>query len=149
MEPVLPDSRQAGKVRFSPLQLLIQRLLSLIAGKEDLNDCVCLEKDPGFLMALGSKQVASASTLCRFERSIDESVLEAGNRFLLDSYFRYGNKRKYIFIDVDNTPVELYGHQKTSSSTGITVAIATCLCWPLWTASLWASLIPPKKGAKR
>ena len=118
MEPVLPDSRQAGKVRFSPLQLLIQRLLSLIAGKEDLNDCVCLEKDPGFLMALGSKQVASASTLCRFERSIDESVLEAGNRFLLDSYFRYGNKRKYIFIDVDNTPVELYEHQENVKFNG-------------------------------
>lgn len=33
-------------------------------------------------------------------------------------YFRYGNKRKYIFIDVDNTPVELFGHQENVKFNG-------------------------------
>lgn len=88
------------------------RLLALMVGREDLNDAQTLADDPGFAMAFGRKDLPSTATLCRFERKIDNRVIEAGNQFLLDMYFRYGFKRKYVFIDVDNTPVPLYGHQE-------------------------------------
>lgn len=114
----LPNQRQVGKLKFSSWDLLEQRLIGLIAGKEDLNDYELLKKDPGFITALGRHQIASTATLCRFERSIDQSLIDAANRFLLDVYFRYGYKQKYIFIDVDNTPVELFGHQENVKFNG-------------------------------
>lgn len=77
-----------------------------------------MKNDPGFISALGRLHLASTSTLYRFERSVSKPLLETGNQFLLDMYFRYGNKRKYIFIDVDNTPVELFGHQENVKFNG-------------------------------
>lgn len=118
LRPYLPNQRQASKVKFSSWSLFEQRLIGLIAGKEDLNDYDLLKNDPGFITALGRHQLASTATLCRFERSIDQSLIDAANRFLLDVYFRYGYKRKYIFIDVDNTPVELFGHQENVKFNG-------------------------------
>lgn len=112
LDPVLPDRGQVGKVRYSAAELIRMRLLALMVGREDLNDAQTLADDPGFAMAFGRKDLPSTATLCRFERKIDNRVIEAGNQFLLDMYFRYGFKRKYVFIDVDNTPVPLYGHQE-------------------------------------
>lgn len=112
LEAVLPDRGQAGKVRYSAAQLVLLRLFALMAGKEDLNDVPTLSGDPGFTMAIGRKDLPSTATLCRFERKIGEDVIDAGNQFLLDMYFRYGYKRKYVYIDVDNTPVPLHGHQE-------------------------------------
>lgn len=99
-------------MRYSAAELIRMRLLALMVGRGDLNDAQTLADDPGFAMAFGRKDLPSTATLCRFERKIDNRVIEAGNQFLLDMYFRYGFKRKYVFIDVDNTPVPLYGHQE-------------------------------------
>lgn len=112
LDPVLPDRGQAGKVCYSAAQFLQMRLLALMVGREDLNDTQTLAEDVGFTMAWGRKDLPSTATLCRFERKIDSRGIKAGNQFLLDMYFRFGFKRKYIYIDVDNTPVPLHGHQE-------------------------------------
>ena len=106
------DKRRADRVQHSHRDMFLQRLLGLLVGKEDLNDSPLLQSDPGFLAAFGKQQLASASTLCRFERSVTQETVDAGNALLLDMYLRYAPRRKYIFIDIDNTPVELFGHQE-------------------------------------
>lgn len=49
-----------------------------------------LEAAPVSTSALGRSKLASTAALCRFERSIDDKIIAAGNDFLLDMYFRYG-----------------------------------------------------------
>ncbi len=114
----LPDRGQSGKVRFSAEQLVQLRILELMAGKEDLNDVEDVANDPGFLSAFGSDVLPSTATLCRFERKIGDETLDAGNDFLLDMFFRYASYRKYVYIDVDNTPVELFGRQENIKFNG-------------------------------
>ncbi len=116
--PFLPNDRQAKKVRYSSAYLLKQRLLGLLIGHEDLNDSPTLAQDRGFIAAFGKDAIASTSTLCRFEREISQKLIDKGNDFLLECYFRYAPNRRYIFIDVDNTPVELYGHQENVKFNG-------------------------------
>ena len=118
LDSTLPERGQAGKVRYQASELLYLRLLALMAGKEDLNDFKHLPTDPGFMLACGRTKLPSFSTLCRFEQAITGETLEAGNEFLLDMYFRYSGNRKYIYIDIDNTPVELYGHQENVNFNG-------------------------------
>lgn len=118
LEPTLPSTGQAGKVQHSATAILLQRLFGLIAGCEDLNDSSLLEADPGFTTAFGKEHLASTATLCRFERKIDQKAVDKGNEFLLDMWLRYGQNRRYVFLDVDNTPVELFGHQENVKFNG-------------------------------
>lgn len=110
--PTLPDRGQQGKVKHSAKDLLTQRLMGLMVGKEDLCDTDQLAADPGFMLAIGRNRLASTATLSRFEQKVEQSTLDAGNALLLDMYFRFGNLSKYVYIDVDNTPVELHGYQE-------------------------------------
>ena len=118
LDITLPGRGQACKVRYSAPELLELRLKALMAGREDLNDFESLSADPGFLMACGREDLPSTATLCRFERQVDDKTINAGNQFLLDMYFRYSGNRKYIYIDVDNTPVPLHGHQENVKYNG-------------------------------
>ena len=52
--------------------------------------CRVLRPPPVSTSALGRSKLASTAALCRFERSIDDKIIAAGNDFLLDMYFRYG-----------------------------------------------------------
>ena len=57
-------------------------------------------------------ELASCSTLCRFERKIPEELLDKGNEFLRNFFLRHGPRKKVLIIDVDNTPVETHGFQE-------------------------------------
>ena len=48
-----------------------------------------------------------------------QEVIDEGNRLLLEAYFRYSGNSRYIYLDVDNTPVELYGHQEGVKFNGV------------------------------
>lgn len=98
--------------------MLLQRLFGLITGHEDLNDSTLLEDDFGFITAVGKENPASTVTLCRFERKSKKKAIDKGNEFLIDMWLRYGQNRCYIFLDVDNTPVELFGHQENVKFNG-------------------------------
>lgn len=118
LDAKLPYRGLPGRVRYTAAALLDVRLMALLAGKEDLNDMEALVADPGFIMAYGHRKLPSTATLSRFEGAVDEGLLEEGNRFLLDMYFHYSPRKKYIFIDIDNTPVPLYGHQENVKYNG-------------------------------
>ena len=116
--PTLPSERQTGKIKHSAESLFLQRFAGLLVGCEDLNDSPLLQNDSGFICALGKENLASTATLCRFERKVTKATIEKGNELLLDMWLRYGQRTRYIFIDVDNTPVELYGHQENVKFNG-------------------------------
>lgn len=112
--PTLQDLRKPTSARanvFSNMALIKQRFLALMAGYEDLNDHDALAMDDGFRAAVGG-ELASCSTLCRFERSIPQETIDKGNEFLRDFYLQHGTRKKTIIIDVDNTPVETFGLQE-------------------------------------
>lgn len=97
--------------KYSNTDLLIQRFVALIAGYEDLNDHDVLGFDECFRTVLG-REIASCSTLCRFERGIEQDTIDAGNKFLVDLWLKWGRRTKVIVIDADNTPVETFGMQE-------------------------------------
>lgn len=116
----LPQQRESSsRFKLKGIDLVWQRLLALICGCEDLNDFdASLPGDPLFKEVLGGKELASSSTLCRFERLIEEETISKINEFLQDMYLRYGRTGSLIILDVDNTPVELYGHQENCKFNG-------------------------------
>lgn len=106
---------------YSPELMFEQRLLALAAGYEDLNDHDDLFHDPGFTSALGTANMASSATLCRFENGFDRHSINALNETLLSAFIdadrRLGllpriRRKKYrcLFLDVDSTYIKLYGH---------------------------------------
>ncbi|WP_366139875.1 transposase [uncultured Sutterella sp.] len=70
----LPDRGQQGKVKHSAKDLLTQRLMGLMVGKEDLCDTDQLAADPGFMLAIGRDRLASTATLSRFEQKARRSA---------------------------------------------------------------------------
>ena len=62
------ETRQPGKIRHLAADMFRQRVLSLAAGHEDLNDQAALSKDTLTQSAVGRDgAMAPPSTLCRFE----------------------------------------------------------------------------------
>ena len=113
LEPTFPKEREnSSRHRVKGFDLLLQRLAALICGREDLVDITSLSQDPLFSNAVGKENLVSYSTLSRFENSITDETIERGNEFLQDMYLRYGRRGSLIVIDVDNTPVELFGYQE-------------------------------------
>ena len=65
----LGDFRQRGKVRHEVETMVRQRMLAVALGHEDLNDHDALRHDLVVQTACGrDEELASPSTLCRFER---------------------------------------------------------------------------------
>ena len=66
------DVRRKASCEHSVENLLRQRVYALALGYEDLNDHDDLRHDPALQTAVGRDvDMASASTLCRFENSVD------------------------------------------------------------------------------
>lgn len=113
LAPTLPTPKATKRGNpYALFDMIWQRLSALIAGREDLNDHDDLGADAVFRAATGLERIASCSTLCRFENKITQETIDAGNEFLQEMYLSYGTRRKVIIIDVDNTPVELFGNQE-------------------------------------
>jgi hypothetical protein len=109
---------QSSRYALKGADLVWQRLTALLCGREDLNDHEMLAQDPIFRAVIGDKEVAGCSTLCRFERTIEQETIDKGNEFLQEMFLRYGSVGSTIIIDVDNTPVELYGYQENHKFNG-------------------------------
>lgn len=115
--------------QYSPGVMFEQRVLSLAAGFEDLNDRDELFLDSGFTNALGTADMAGCATLCRFENSFDRHSIFALNESLLDAFVKADKRLKLmprlrrkryrcVYLDVDSTFVELYGNQEKKSYNG-------------------------------
>ena len=84
------DIRQPGKVEHSYLSMLRQRVFGLVAGHEDLNDHHELRTDPLIQTVVGrDRQLATPSTLCRFENGIDRRACVDLSRLFVEFFIEF------------------------------------------------------------
>ncbi len=121
---LLPDDRHPSFIEHTTEQLLNQRVLQIIAGYQDGNDCDALRHDPAFRVACGKKPetdapLASQPTMFRFEHRIDQKTLVRLSRLQVD-FFTYSYKKapEAIILDFDDTEDQTYGRQQLSLFNG-------------------------------
>jgi len=69
------DPRCKGKIDHSIGDLIRQRVYGMALGYEDLNDHITLRKDTAIQTEIDQdKDLASSSTLCRFENAADRQL---------------------------------------------------------------------------
>lgn len=111
---LLPDGRQAGKVRHGMEQMVGQRIMALAQGYEDLNDHEELRHDPLLQTAVQStRELASASTLCRMENRADRRSAVALNELLVELFIESHEKApEEVVLDFDATDDPVHGRQE-------------------------------------
>jgi hypothetical protein len=112
---LIPDQRNAAQVEHSVISMIKQRVFGIGMAYEDLNDHTQLRKDDCVKIAAEvENDLASASTLCRFENTITEEMIWKLNELLLDIFLEhYGsNPPKEIIIDFDGTDFFTHGEQE-------------------------------------
>ena len=109
----LSDERQASKVRHDLKTMLQQRLFTIAAGYEDLNDHQTLRSDFALQTAVGKLEpLASTSTLHRFEAAMDKRAIIESHRLLWEQFIAsYRKAPKRIVLDFDATDIPLHGDQ--------------------------------------
>lgn len=110
---MIDDPRCKGKVDHSIVNMLRQRVFSLAMGYEDVNDHIHLRKDIAIQTAVGSeKNLASSSTLNRFENSVDEGMCRKINRMFTELFVEsFETPPKEVILDFDPTDCPVYGDQ--------------------------------------
>ena len=108
------DARRKASCEHTAENLLRQRVYALALGYEDLNDHNTLRHDPALQTAVGRDvDMASASTLCRFENSVDAKSLWGLSSVLVDVFVESHKKAPdEIILDFDATDDEVHGHQE-------------------------------------
>ncbi len=110
----LPRSKRKSK--HDAEAMLLQRLVALFVGKEDLNDHDNW-KDPILLQVLGVSELASSSTLSRMESQVTDALLREMNACLLEIFLRKEDP-SMIWLDADSTPVPVEGYQEGTEYNG-------------------------------
>jgi len=109
----IADQRRNASCAHSVEALLRQRVFALALGYEDLNDHDELRSDPALQSALGRDvELASASTLCRFENRIEKQALWAMSSILVDVFIEsHAAPPGEIVLDFDATDDRVHGEQ--------------------------------------
>jgi len=118
----LKDDRQEAKVRHEIDELLTQRIMAIACGYEDANDAARLACDPVHKLLVGrdpveGEDLASQSTLSRFENSVDRKELFRMAEALADTVIERHCKRlrgraRLITLDLDPTDDPTHGAQQ-------------------------------------
>ncbi len=115
---LLPDHRNQCYIQHTTKELLTQRVLQIIAGYEDGNDCNSLRNDPAFKIGCNKTldtddALASQSTMCRFEHRIDPRTLILLSRLQVEFFTDlYNSPPDGIILDFDDTEDRTYGGQQ-------------------------------------
>ena len=114
LSKLIPDKRNQSYCDHSILQMLRQRIYGLALGYEDVNDHDDLRKDVAMQTAVGNdKNLASKSTLSRFENSIERQTIVEMNKLLVEAFIdSYSNPPKELILDFDATDDKIYGNQE-------------------------------------
>jgi Transposase DDE domain group 1 len=121
----MEDDRQEGKVRHQLEELLTQRVMAIACGYEDGNNAAQLASDPVHKLLVGrdprkaDDDLASQSTLSRFENSVDRKELFSMSEALAERVIERHRKRLHgrarrITIDLDPTDDPTHGQQQLS-----------------------------------
>ena len=114
LDQLIPDPRDPRYITHRQLTLLRQRIYGLALGYEDLNDHRDLRLDPAIQTAVeGTEELASASTLCRFENRIDRKVAVDCHRLMVDQFIAsFDSPPAELILDVDATDDPVHGSQE-------------------------------------
>ena len=110
----IPDSRRKASVKHSVEKMLRQRVYAIACGEEDLNDHDELRKDIALQTAVGTDEdLASASTLCRFENKAQRKVAFDLNALFVEQFIAsHKTPPKEIILDFDATDDAVHGNQE-------------------------------------
>ena len=116
---LLPDARDARKVRHDRREQLRQRLYQIALGYPDCNDADRLRHDPVLKSVCDrSPQVeglSSQPTLSRLENAVDRRRLRALVCEIEDQYVRsFAEAPDVIVLDIDSTDDPTHGQQQLS-----------------------------------
>lgn len=150
----IDDPRCPGKCHHKTVDLLRQRVYAIALGYEDLNDHDTLRKETAFQTAVNrDNELASSSTLCRFENSVNQQTLWQISATLVEAFVQSFKKPpRRLVLDFDATDDPVHGDQVGRFFHGY----YDCYCFlPLYVfcgkhllaAYLRPSLIDPARGA--
>lgn len=108
------DDRRRKSVVHATRDIIRQRMYGLILGHEDLNDHGRLRLDPALQAAvMRDGELASPSTLCRFERKSTPAEALALHGVLFEQFVKaHPEPPKRIVLDFDATDIALHGMQE-------------------------------------
>lgn len=111
---LISDERCAFRVEHSVEALLRQRVYAIACGEEDLNDHHHLRKDLALQTAAERVgELASPSTLCRFENAADREAAAALNTLLVEQFIAsHKSPPQELILDFDATDDAVHGHQE-------------------------------------
>jgi len=117
---LIPDARDQRYVDHPIKKILAQRIYGIALGYEDLNDHTTLRKDPGFQTAINTdSDLASSSTLSRFENSITRKTIVEINKMFVETFISSFKKEpKELILDFDPTDDTIHGHQENRHYNG-------------------------------
>ncbi|MFH1081929.1 MAG: IS1380 family transposase [Pseudomonadota bacterium] len=109
----LKDPRRKASCDHTLRDLLRQRVYAIALGYEDLNDHDSLRKDLAIQTGVGRDvELASKSTLCRFENSQDRDTAWAINTELIETFIRSHRQAPgELILDFDATDDPVHGEQ--------------------------------------
>lgn len=110
----IKDARHPSYIEHTVEDMLKQRVYAIAAGYEDINDHDALNKDLCFQTVVGREvNLASSSTLSRFENSIGRQSLVDFSKALVEQFIQSTNTvPKKLVLDFDPTDHTLYGQQE-------------------------------------
>lgn len=111
---VLEDSRRRASCMHDGLSLLRQRVYGLALGYEDLNDHEALRRDLALQTAVDRvDELASSSTLCRWENRADRAAAWQMHEVLVDQFMAsFRRAPKKLILDFDATDDAVHGKQE-------------------------------------
>jgi len=111
---LIEDPRRRKSVKHSIHAMLMQRVLGIALGHEDLNDHETLRDDLAIQTATGrDERLASPSTLGRLERGADREWLWAVHSVLVAKFIdSFKKPPKKLILDFDATDDPVHGRQE-------------------------------------
>jgi len=113
----IPDERNPLFTIYSRFSQLKQRVFMMAQGYEDVNDVRHLKNDPLFKDVLDG-EMASQSTISRFENCFNKESIFSICYDFIDRYVESLKDRNEIVIDVDGTDDPTHGNQQLSMFNG-------------------------------
>lgn len=110
----LTESRRKKSCRHSLVSLLRQRVYGLCMGYEDITDHDRLRGDVALQTAVQQdEELASASTLCRWENRADREAAWAAHGVLVEQFISsFKRAPKEVVLDFDATDTAVHGQQE-------------------------------------
>ena len=110
----LSDPRRKKSCEHDLVSLVRQRVYGLALGYEDLNDHETLRHDLALQTAAErDAELASASTLCRFENRADRETAWALHRVLVEQFIKsFKRSPRELILDFDATDDAVHGKQE-------------------------------------